>query len=73
MTKVESDPLFDEDKGGVLFKIVFNEKYMLRHYKTSYFNQIIRFGSAMSIMLTGWRVLKFLLGIKYKNWLGKYL
>ena len=58
------------DNGMIQLSFKFNERYSIINYQANFFTQLLKLGSYLSIMYTGYSFLKILLARKYKNKLG---
>jgi len=66
-------PSWYKTSGGVYLEFTFENQLFLSHSQASIQVVIIEVGSALSIMYAAYLLIRFFLGIKYRNWLGSYL
>ena len=64
---------FEDTCGGFLMSFDFNNELVLSHFKADVETMAIKIGSSLSILYGIYCLIRFLVGIKYRNWLGSYL
>ena len=62
---------FPHNSGGLVVSFKFKQKFKLVLSQMQLSNALISIGAAISVAYSCWTVSKFLLNIKYRNWLGR--